>query len=562
MGRVTGAELAVRALRAEGIETVFTLVGDHILPICDVAVDHGIRFVDTRHESAAVHMADAFARITGRPSVALVTGGPGHANSIAGLAVTYLVESPVVHISGRPELDREGMSALQELDQVGMAAPVTKGAWMVRDTRRIPEFVALAFRTALGGRPGPVHLTIPIDLQEETVDEAEVVCFCPAATRHVGRQPGDPALVEQAIALLAQAERPVVIAGAAARFSVDGPALQRFIEEIRAPLFTVEHGRGLVSDDHPLCLGYADGALNEAARAIGRADVLLLLGKKLDFRIGFGRPPAVAASARVIQVEPAPAEIGRNRGVAVGILGDIGAVVEQLHAAARGRRWAERPWVAELRAARRAQLARYATLAAEPAAPLHPMHVAEALRPRLPERTIMVFDGGDFVQWGRAVLPAREPGRWLRLGPLAHLGAGLPFGLAAKVACPGDPVVVLMGDGGLGFHFMEFDTALRHGLNPTVIVGNDAAWGIDRQFQIAYYGRPVGTDLRPVRYDRLVAELGGRGEHVADVGSLGPALDRALASDRIACVDVAIQRVRSPLADAMIARRLARQQGL
>lgn len=562
MGRVTGAELAIRALRAEGIETIFTLVGDHILPLCDVAVDHDMRFIDTRHESAAVHMADAFARITGQPSVAMVTGGPGHANSIAGLALTYLVESPVVHISGRPELDQEGMGGLQELDQVGMAAPVTKGAWMVRDVRRIPEFIALAFRTALGGRPGPVHLTIPIELQEEMVDEAEVPFYPPAATRHIGRPPGDARLVEQAIALLAQAERPVVIAGAAARFSVDGTTLQRFIEQVHVPLFTVEHARGLVSDEHPLVFGYADAALNEAARAIGRADVVLLLGKKLDFRIGFGRPPAIAAEAQVIQVEPSPAEIGRNRGVAVGILGDIGAVVEQLLAAARGHSWAQRPWVDELRVARRAQFERCAALAAEPAAPLHPMHVVEALRSRLSERTILVFDGGDFVQWGRIALPARMPGRWLRLGPLGHLGAGLPFGLAAKAACPDDPVVVLMGDGGLGFYFMEFDTAVRHRLAPTVIVGNDAAWGIDRQFQIAYYGRSVGTDLRPVRYDRLVAELGGHGEHVADVAGLGPALDRALASDRIACVDVAVQRVRSPLAEAMIARRQARLKAL
>lgn len=559
MGRVSGAELAVRALRAEGIDTVFTLVGDHILPICDVAVDEGIRFIDTRHESAAVHMADAYARVSGRPSVALVTGGPGHANSIAGLAVTVLAESPVVHISGRPELTHEGMSAPQELDQVAMAAPVTKGAWMVRDTRRIPEFIALAFRTALGGRPGPVHLTIPIELQESSVDEDEVSVYPPAETRHAGRQPGDPRLIEAAIALLASAERPVMIAGAAARFALDGTTLQRFIEQVRVPLFTVEHARGLVSDEHPLVLGYADAVLNDAARLIGRADVVLLLGKKLDFRIGFGRQPALAASALIIQVEPTPAEIGRNRGVAVGILGDIGAVVEQMLAAAQGQSWVERPWVEELRALRRAQLERYAELARQPATPLHPMHVAEALRPRLSERTVIVYDGGDFIQWSRAVLPARAPGRWLRLGPLGHLGAGLPFGLAAKAACPEDPVVVLMGDGGMGFYFMEFDTAVRHHLPATVIVGNDAAWGIDRQFQLAYYGRAVGTDLRPVRYDRLVAELGGHGEHVEHVAALAPALDRALASGRVACVDVAVQRVPSPLAEAMIARRQARQ---
>ncbi|MBI3964678.1 MAG: thiamine pyrophosphate-binding protein [Chloroflexi bacterium] len=557
MAKVTGAQLFARALRAEGIDTVFTLVGDHILPICNTAVDEGIRFVDTRHESAAVHMADAWARVTGGPGVGLVTGGPGHANCIAGLSLTYLVESPVIQISGMADIRQEDMAALQHLDQVEMARPVTKAAWMVRDIRRIPEYVARCFKTALGERPGPVHLSIPIELQEDSIDEDEALRFAPAEYRNVGRPHGDPKLIARAVELLAGAERPVIVVGAAARFSVEQRALEQLAETLRVPVFTVEHARGLISDEHPLCFGYADFALNEVSRRIGQADVVLLLGKKIDFRIGFGRPPAIARDTHVIQIENSEAEIGRNRGVQVGIVAHLGAAVEQLTAAAKSRQWSEKPWVDQLRAARTDFQAKLADLGKSADVPLHPMRVTEELRDLVSPGACLTFDGGDFVQWPRAALPARTPGRWMRLGPLGHLGAALPFGIAAKLALGDEQVITFIGDGGVGFYFMEFDTAIRHNIPLLVILGNDSTWGIDHGFQIAYYGRAVGTDLRPIRYDRLVQEMGGHGEYVQRAEELRPAVERALASGKVACVNVEVGRIRSPLADAMIARKTA-----
>ena len=554
MPRTTGAHLFVRCLRAEGVDTVFTLVGDHILPLCDAAADAGVRFVDTRHESAAVHMADGFARVTGRPGVAWATGGPGHANSIAGLTVAWASETPVVHVSGAPDSGQREMLAFQEIPQVEMAAPVTKGAWTVPDARRIPEYVARAFRTALSGRPGPVHLTLPIDVQEQEVAEEDVLPYHPHLTRPQGRTPGDPALVREAVRLLHGAERPAVIVGGAARFSLDPEALRRFAEVARLPVFTVELARGLLDDDHPLCFGYADPGLNEAARLYGKADVVLVLGKRFDSRIGYGRPPTLSAAARVIQVDPSPTEVGRNREVAVGLAADIGAVVEQMAAEAATLRWQERrTWLEELRAARRGQRERLEALAGDDA-PMHPLRVYREVESLLREDDVLVLDGGDYVQWGRGFLRARGAGRWLRLGNLAHLGCGLPFALAAKVALPQARVWLFTGDGSVGFYAMELDTAVRHGLPFVAVLGNDQAWGIDRGFQLEYYGRAVATDLRWVPYERVVEALGGYGEAVERPEDLGPALRRALEAGRPALVNVRVRWHPSPMAAAMVAR--------
>ncbi|MBX5490751.1 MAG: thiamine pyrophosphate-binding protein [Chloroflexi bacterium] len=562
MATVTGAELFVRALRAEGVDTVFTLIGDHILPIADAAVDHGIRFIDTRHESAAMHMADGWARATGRVAVCLVTGGPGHANVLPGLTVTWTNESPVVQISGRPELVHEGMLAHQELDQVAMAAPISKAAWLVRRPTDIPLAVARAFRLARAGRPGPIHLTIPIDVQEARLDPATLPPLPAPQPAHAPPAPAS-GLVEQALALLRGAARPVAIVGTAAYYSVPPAALAALAEHLRLPVFTVEQARGLLSDEHELGFGYADPALNAAARLLREADVVLLIGKRLDARIGFGRPPFLAADARIIQVEADPWEIGRNRGVDVAIESDLGAAVEALAAAAR-RAGATTPheWLARLRALRAEHLAHLRTLAEDTATPLHPMRVARAVEPFVDADTYVVMDGGDFVQWPRAYLLARKPGHWHRLGPLGHLGIGLPLALGIQAAVPDARVLLFIGDGSVGFYFMEWDTAVRHHLPIVAVLGNDATWGIDNYFQHAYYGRAVATSLRPVRYDRLVAELGGHGEHVEQPDALSAALERAFASRKPALIDVTVRRVPSPLGEAMAARRLAARASL
>ena len=555
MAKLTGAHLFIRCLKLEGIEKVFTIVGDTILPLVDAAEDEGIQFIDTRHEGAALHMADGYARITGRPAVGMFTGGPGFSNAISALPAIYTSESPVVFVAGCAELPEKGMTAFQEIDQVGMAAPVTKGSWMIHDRKRIPEFVATAFRTATTGRPGPVHLTLPLDLQDQEVSEEELPQYMPREYRPTGRPQGDPVLIEEAAALLKGAKRPVIVAGNPARYSVAPEQLQALAESGGIPVFTVEQARGLLDDEHPLCFGYADGALNPTARRFREADVVLLLGKRMDHRYRYGG--VFAADAKIIQADPSPAEIGRNRGVAVGIQGDLGAVTEQLTAAIGGAKGDIAAWVNQLEQDRNNwdQELRSKAVAEEP---LHPLDVYTNLEQHLDDDTVIIMDGGDYVQWGRAFLKARRPGRFMRLGPLSHLGAGIPYGMAAKAAYPESKVLVFIGDGAFGFYAMEYDTCIRHNLPITAVMGNDSTWGIDKTFQLAYYNRAVGTDLRTIRYDKMVDAIGGYTEYVEAANEVGPAVGRALASGQPSLVNVTVRSGASPLAEAMIARRTGR----
>ena len=556
MPDLNGGHLFIRCLKQEGVQKVFTIVGDTILPLVDAAADEGIEFIDVRHEGAAMHMADAYARITGQPSVAIFTGGPGFANAISGLPAIYTSESPVIFVAGSAELPEKGMTTFQEIDQTAMAAPVSKGSWLIHDRRRIPEYVATAFRTAMSGRPGPVHLTLPIDIQEQPISEEELPPYLPREYRNMGRAQGDASLIEEAASLLRQAQRPVIVAGNPARYSVQPEQLEALVEATGIPIFTVEQARGLIDDEHPLCFGYADGALNATARRFREADVVLLLGKRLDHRYRYGQ--VFSSDARLIQADPSEAEIGRNRGVAVGLLGDLGAIVEQLTTAINsGSKPSIAPWVDQLREDRQAWLDSLRARATGDE-PMHPLDVFTGLEHLIDRDTFIIMDGGDYVQWGRSYFKARRPGRFIRLGPLSHLGAGIPYGMAAKLAHPESKTLVFMGDGSFGFYTMEFDTCIRHNLPITVVLGNDATWGIDKTFQVAYFGRAVGTDLRPIRYDKVVDAVGGYAEHVEDPREVGPAVARALDSGRPAVVDVAVRSGASPLADAMIARRTGR----
>ena len=562
MAKLTGAHLMARALKLEGIQKIFTIVGDTILPLVDALEDEGLQLIDTRHEAAAMHMADAWARVTGEPAVVMCTGGPGFANAVSALPNIYTSESPVIFISGASELPEKGMYAFQDIDQVGMATPVTKGAWLIHDRSRIAEYVATAFRTALSGRPGPVHLTMPIDLQERVVSEDEMPRYLPGEYRSTGRPHGDPSLIQQAVRLLNKAERPVVIVANAARYSLTPDSLHELVELTGLPTFTIEQSRGMLPDEHPLCFGYADGALNATARRFREADVVLLLGKRFDHRFRYGEPPVFGVDAHLIQVDPSSQEIGRNRGVAVGIEGNIGAVVEQLMAEAKKLVWpSERlaPWIALLKEDRRAWLEHLESFATGEL-PLHPMGVFKEVEQHISGDAVLIFDGGDYAQWGRSYLKASKLGRWMRLGPLSQLGCGLPYALAARLALPEARVLLFIGDGSLGFYAMEYDTAIRHNLPFTAIMGNDDAWGIDKNFQMAYYGRAVATDLRSVRYDLVVQALGGYGEYVELREDVAPAVGRAIASGMPSLVNVRVRSSRSPLADAMVARKMASRQ--
>lgn len=553
---MNGARLLVRGLKQEGIGQIFSLSGDHINPIYDACLDYDVRIIDTRHEAAAAFMADAWARVTGRPGVFAVTGGPGHTNALTGIATAFLQGSPVLAISGAPETSLRNQGAFQEIDQVSLVRSITKWATLVTDPRQIPDNLATALREALSGRPGPVHLTIPIDVLSREAGEVAPLSHRGDLPSHTSFDGGSH-LIPKALSLLRQAERPALIAGSGAWWSRAGSELERFVERAQIPLFTIGLARGMISDEHPLCFGYADPLLNQVAKEFVHADVICIIGKRIDYRLAFGGPRLFDPKARIIQVDIHAPEIGRNRQVDVNIVADartfLTACLSEM-----GDPWPKRPWLERL--SRNAQSWRETLAAGEASSerPIHPLRLCRELREVLPPEATIAIDAGDFLQWARIALPARRPGRWLRLGPLGTLGAAIPFGIAAKLARPREPVVVVTGDGGFGYHGFELHTAIRHDLPIVVVIGNDQAMGMERQIQTALYGpdRVIGCELGLVHYEKVVEALGGHGEFVEDPDGIRPALERALAAGRPACVNVMIRPVPSPLTEASIANKL------
>lgn len=561
MARISGGQLVVRALKAQGVRRIFTLPGAGIFPVYDACLTEGVALTAGRHEAAVVQAAEGWARVTGAPGVALVPEGPGHANAVAGLATAFGEGSPVVLLSGSDEHCCLGKGAMQELPQVAMCEPVSKGSMLLKDTADVGGRVAEAFRLAMQGVPGPVYITLCADVLEACVPE-------PAAVPSRAASPANascgldvtPGFAERAIALLAGAQRPVVLAGAGVYWSRAWPSLESLVSLSGLPLFTVERARGAVPDGHPCCFGDGYSSVNPAAELMHHADVVLVLGERIDCRFAYGR---CFGSASVVHVYPDPLELGRTCRPALAEAGEVGAVIRSLLAAAREQEWEERPsWLDQLRQAGEGLRAEVANLARADEAPLHPGRVISGVAPFLDDTAVVVFDGGDVSGWARRVLPARGPGRWQTGTLLGQMGAGLPYALGAGLAEPENRAVLLTGDGALGFSFMEFETAVRCGLPVVVIVLNDASWGIERHLQARCFGgdRLVGTDLGNVRWDLMVQAMGGHGEFVETSSDLAGALERAFASGVPSCVNVATASVPSPVAGAFTRLLLRRRQ--
>ncbi len=544
-----GYGIITGALSRAGVKTVFTIAGDHTLPLMDHMADEGFVFIDVRHEQAAVDMANAYGRITGRPGVTMFTT-PGHANAIPGLTFAYHMETPVVNITGSAAQDRLGLGASQEIDQVGMAKPVTKGAWLLGDPLRAPEYVSRAFRVALNGRRGPTHLTIPLDVQEATVSADRVPQRTMAKPSSGGLAPADSANIKAAVDLLQEAERPLIIAANGA-YTVRRDDIERLVETTGIPVFTEQSARGVISDDHTLSAGYSDGRVNDAAKSIHEADVLLLLGKKLDYTISFGGPPTIGASTKIIQVEPAWEQASTARDAALEIVADPGAVVSQLADEASTRLWPSHPMAASLKSAIRDQRAALDGRVSGNGQ-LHAMDLHSSIKRFIDDDTCLIFEGADFGFYGASYHPAHKQHRWITNGTLGMLGWGVPYGIGAQVALPDSRVVVFTGDGGFGFNGFEVDTALRHNLPVVFIVGNDRVWGIDYHQQEQLFGKAVATTMLPTRFDMIAKGIGAHGELVETRAQLLPALERAFAVGKPAVVNVMIEPSPSPLTEWII----------
>jgi acetolactate synthase I/II/III large subunit len=554
MAKTTGSDLLVRALRAEGVDTVFGIAGDHMLHMIDTMFDAPLRMVDFRHESGAAHAADAYSRILRKGGVMLSTT-PGHANALPALANALHSEAPLINIAGSAESANMGRGAMQEFDQVGAAAPITKGAWDVPSPERIPEYVALAFRTALSGRQGPVHLTIPHDYQMAEVDDAEVARYAPNEYGTPMQVLGDPAQIERAIDILLSAQRPVIFAGSSAGATAIPAEVLRLVETMRIPFFSEDSARALIPDSHEYSMGLGYQPLNAAVRNIGDADVVLMLGKKLDYTNGFGGNPPFSDDVKFVVVDPSPAQIARARTAAVGIVGDLGPIITQMADAAEKRNWTERTeWVSRVRTSHEEWLSGLEDLGKNED-PMHPMHVSNTLQKFIDSDTHVTFDGGDYCHFLRASIKRDDPFRFHNVSSFGMIGVALPYALGAQVALPGKKVVLANGDGSLGFNGMEIDTMVRHNLPVKMFIGNNSIWGIDWQIQKGIYGRPVWTDLLPTRYDVMAQGLGAFGEHVTKADELEGAMGRAFDHDGPALLNIDIEKIISPVAEAAISRK-------
>jgi acetolactate synthase-1/2/3 large subunit len=523
----TGAALLVDALLAAGVEHLFTLSGNQILSVYDAAIGRPLALYHTRHEAAAVHMADAFARLTDRPGVALVTAGPGHLNALSALYGALMEESPVVLLSGASPRGQRGLGAFQEIDQVAAARPVTKAAWAAEDPGRLGDDMARALAVARSGRPGPVHLSLPGDVLEAAVTPAAAAPG--AATTRVAAGEG---VVSQTLALLAEAKRPVIVAGPGMARGPRWSAVRRLADAVAAPALPSESPRGL-----------NDPWLHGANACLAAADVVLLLGKALDFSLRFGRAPGFAADCRVVQVtaEPAPP----SPRATLTIVADPATVAEQLTVAARGGAWPATGWADEVARVRGATPPAWEALRRSTRTPMHPLAVCAALQPLVDRGAVLVVDGGEFGQWVQADVDA--PIRLIN-GPSGSIGSAIPMAIAARLVHRDRPVMAALGDGTFGFHALELDTALRYELPIVAVVGNDARWNAEHQLQLQHYGaaRAVACTLLPTRYDRIAEALGGHGEHVERPEELPRALERAVASGRPAVVNVMIDGTAAP----------------
>lgn len=543
-----GAELFVQSSVQLGIDTIFTLVGDHLNEVLSVAAQQGIRIVDMRHESAVTHAADAWARIHRKPALSLVTGGPGHTNSLTGIATAQLAGSPLIAVSGSRPSTMADRQAFQDIDQVGMARPVVKWAAEPPVATEIPFYLERAYAIANSGRKGAVHLTIPVNLFTQAATVRPVSPISPATQR--------PADLSRAVQLLRDAERPVVIAGSGVWWSRAEDALRRFIEHTSLPLYTITMARGTVPDDHPLSMGYADPALNHAVHtAFREADLFLVIGKRIDYRLAMGGPRLFPPNARFIQIDIHPEELGLNHALDLAICADAGLALETLTEAAGPQPWSAGRWLDRLRALRCAWESSLEEAAEDTVAPMHPAAFFRELKAALPPDVRYSWDGGDFAHWGRAILPARHPGGWLRLGPLGTIGSSLPNSLALQLAHPGRPVAAITGDGALGFYIAEMDTAVRHKLPIVLIVGNDAGWGLERELQSFGTGgaTTVACELQSAKYDLIMKGFGGQGETIDRLDQIRPAVARAFASGVPYCINAIIRGVRSPFTEWQIA---------
>lgn len=503
------------------------------MPIYDGCIDEGIRIIDVRHEQATTHAADAWARVNpGKIGVAIVTAGPGVTDCVTGVANAWRANSPILVFGGQGPFANLRRGSLQEMDHVGLMKPITKWADTCYDTNRIPEYIETAIKFAISGTPGPSFLEIPMDILMGPVDMAN------APTRLISTEPPkimpDPSGIREVLDVLSNAKKPMLMAGTAVKWSNAQPQLNAFLDKTKIPAYANGMGRGAIPRDSPLLF-------NRSRRdAMKNCDVIVLAGTILDFRMAFGR--TIPPDAKIIQLDMDYTQIGLNRPADVALVGNLACsfdaildVMEQ-----DGVSFDFSSYAAELREKENEAEKQLGERYTSDAVPIDALRLCKEIADSITDDMIIIGDGGDIVAQAAKVVPIPKNGLWMDPGPLGTLGVGMPFALAAQVAHPDKRVMIIYGDGSFGLNGFEYDTAVRFKLPIVGIVGNDAAWGQMMRPQASIYGRDrmIATQLTYTRYDKIVEGMGGHGEYVTEPDQIRPAIDRAFASGKPACVNV------------------------
>jgi acetolactate synthase I/II/III large subunit len=519
-------ELIALALKRAGVTHLFTLNGGHIWPILMGAREHEIRIVDVRHEQSAAFAAEGWAKVTRECGVAAVTAGPGVTNSASALAQAHSGDSPMFVIGGRAPVARWGMGSLQEMDHVAVVNTLVKKAMTLESPEDAYASAAECVRTALSRRTGPVFMDVPIDIFFGAAD-------MPEATEHLTPDPGpppDPDAINNMARLIREAKRPAVIAGGNVWWAHAEDELKRLVEDAHLPLCVNGMARGMLPAGHPLSFSRARGP------ALGEADLILVIGVLLDFRLNFGQPPVFAEDARLVYLDVD--DHRKHRPSEAAVFGDLKAALGMLASATAGA--PERTeWLEKLRTAEAAARKRDRPMLESDSSPVHPARLIAEVGGYVDDDAIVVGDGGDFISFAGRLIERPKPGLWIDPGPFGCLGSGPAYAMAAKLARPDRQVVLLAGDGAFGFSAMEFDTLVRHRIPIVCVVGNNGIWALEKHPMQNMLGMSIAADLNPrTRYDKVVEALGGHGELVERPGDIRPALERAFKSGVPACINV------------------------
>jgi acetolactate synthase-1/2/3 large subunit len=523
---VSGGHLVAKALKNEGVDTIFTLCGGHIIDIYDGCLNEDIRIIDVRHEQVAAHAADGYARQTGGLGCVVTTAGPGCTNAATGIATALRSESPVLHIGGQGALTQHKMGSLQDLPHVDIMAPITKFSASVRSTERVADMISMAARECFAGAYGPAYLEIPRDVLDREIPIEQAVIPEPGHYRASTKSIGDPADIEKLADLLVKAERPCVLLGSQVYASRGHEAAIDLVRALNIPAYFNGAGRGILPPGDP-------HHFHRTRRmAFDKADVIVIVGTPFDFRMGYGK--RLRDDAAVVQIDMDYKTVGKNRDISLGLVGDPGAILAAVHAATTGRNdnGADRrvAWLDELRAAEGKATDKLMPLFLSDSSPIHPYRVAWEINEFLNEDTVYIGDGGDVVTISAQAVQPRAPGNWMDPGALGSLGVGTGFAMASKLAHPEKEILCYYGDGAFGMTAFDMETANRFGAPYIAVIGNNSAMNQIRYGQLAKYGEErgdVGNKLGDVPFSKFAEMLGGYGEEVDDPSEIAPALQRA-----------------------------------